>query len=73
MKVYPDPIYQAWLDATNCYLAGAGLPPLKPESLREKYWDDIDDYEPDRYGMTDEERLDSPVHDLCRKGRMEQP
>ena len=24
-----DPIIQAWVDATNCYLAGKGLPPLK--------------------------------------------
>ena len=65
MKDYLDPIYQAWLDATNCYLAGAGLPPLKPEILKRKYADDIDDYEPDCYNMTDDERLDDPRHGLA--------
>lgn len=29
-----DPIYRAWLDATNCFLAGMGLPPLKAAAVR---------------------------------------
>ena len=28
-----DPIIQAWVDATNCYLSGAGLPPLRDSAV----------------------------------------
>ena len=74
-----DPILQAWLlqvwrDATNCWLAGAGLPPLKnppqpeqPEILngRDEDYPDADEDEPDRYENEDE-RLDSPIHGQAR-------
>lgn len=61
-----NPIFDAWLVATNCWRAGAGLPPLKnppePEILngRDEDYPEADEDEPDRY--PDERYLDDPRH-----------
>jgi len=64
-----DPIFRAWFDATNCYLAGAGLPPLKEHKTEsdEFRFSDEDRDEPDRY--PDDRYLDAPEHDQCCNGR----
>ena len=62
--------------ANEAYFAQTtlGIPESIRLRLRAKYRDEIIDHDPpDRYGMTEDERLDNPRHDLCRKGRMEQP
>jgi len=70
-----DLIYQAWLDATNCYRAGMKLPPLKnlpePEILDGRELEYTDQDEPDRY-RSEDERLDSEQHDQCVAGKFKE-
>ena len=58
---------------TEAHLAQTqiGIPDSIRLKLRQKYADEFDIDPPDRF-QDEDERLDDPRHDLCRKGRMEQ-
>ena len=53
--------------ANEAYFAQTqvGIPDSIRLKLRQKYADEFDIDPPDLYGMTDDERLDSPTHGLA--------
>jgi len=82
-----NPIYRAWLDATNCYLAGMGKPPLRPrvkapcESLvladdLERHLETCDaclgGWSVFDRPESEERKLDDPRHSQCKHGRFEE-
>lgn len=80
-----DPIFRAWLDATNAFLAGAGLPPLPephasaidPDSplYRSLLRDNCErDHDPD-YARQDYESCHTAIsnHDMTEDQRLDDP